>query len=651
MRSTLFVIFLGILSFLQASARANHTVSDTNSKVDSLLWKYDEQINTYPHQALKYAHQALKKSQSIKDEKGQLISNYNLGKAYYLTTNMDSARIHLQKGIDLATAAQDTFHLALCKKWIGSVWRHQSNLTAALQAYEQSLALAEAVQMKDEIPKITQNIAGLFCDLEQYEQAIIYFKESFENMQNPSDKVVCNTNLGLAYLRNQQFEQALQTFKASLELCQATKDEDCEISPLKMIANTYMQMNQYDKALTYGMEALERRKVNGNKELLINAYNQVGLIQLNLENYDLALQNFQKCMELVDFMSPAGLPLIHANIALAYEGLGSYEKAVDHLWKFQDLKDSIYSQQNQMQTQELLAKFDTERKEKEILLLQKEKELQESELNRQTLIRNLAIVGIVLAILILIVIRKMYMQKIETQQIIANKQQEINAQKTKELIRENELKATKANIEGQEQERKRIAQELHDGIAGNLATMKLHLIDLDSQADPEQMKHIINQMDITYEQVRSLSHHLMPPSTQNTTLIQLIKSFVDEIKPRITFTIGFNYHPKEVIDQLNANTKHELFRVTQELMNNILKHANPTHVDIQLNVNNDELNLMVEDNGTGFDLANTTSGIGLKSIDSRVKKIKGQCHIDSKPNHGTTISIDIPLLTESIYES
>lgn len=649
MRSTLLVFLLVSLPFLRPLACIQPTVSHTE-RVDSILLQYNELINTNPTKALTLGKTALKESQIKKYKKGELQAQYSLGKAYYLTLQMDSATYHLNKGIELGAYLHDTLYLILCKKWIGSVLRYQSDHEGALHQYQQALDLSNRVNLVDEIPKLTQNIAALFLDQGHSEKAIYYFKKSLKQITDPYTKSVCNANLGLAYLKNLQFELALLSFEKSLQYCKEVDNPNCEITPLEMITSTYLDQGKFKIALKYGLEVLEKRKIQDSTPHMVNAYNQVGLIYLNLQEFEHALQYFEYCLSLHDYIQPSMLPLIHANMAMAYDSLEIYEPAVKHLWKFVQAKDTLNSTETQNHINGLLAKFDTERKEQEILLLQKERELKESELNRQMLLRNIATVAVIIALIGLIVFRHIYSQKIEVQKTLAIKQQEINEQKTKELIRENELKATKANIEGQEQERKRIAQELHDGIAGNLATMKIHLSDLSSDVNSDSLKNIIHQMDMTYDQVRSLSHHLMPPSIQRLTLIQLIDSYLNEIKPSMVFSIHFNYHNKAVIDGLDGHTKHELYRITQELMNNIIKHARPKHVDIQLNVNDEELNLMVEDDGVGFDLNAISKGIGLKSIESRVSKVHGHLHMDTKPNYGTTVSIDIPIQTKVLDE-
>ncbi|UXX78037.1 tetratricopeptide repeat protein [Reichenbachiella carrageenanivorans] len=642
MRLSVFILLIGLL--------LHHTVWSAEgldlkpTQIDSMYDHYESIISTAPDSAALLTRQALQLSESIAYMSGIIRGHYSTGRAYFFNLGLDSAASHFREGIRLSLVSKDTTHLVLCKKWMGTFLRYQSDFQGSLKEYQEALALAEKIQYTDQIPNLTQNIASIFLDQNQYDQAIYYYQMSLNNMTDPYTKSVCNTNLALVYIRTQQYDLALQTLDYSIKLCELTNNPNCDISPLELITQTYIESQSYERALIYGLDVLERRKKENSKASIVNSYNQIGLIYLNLEDFEHALTYFEYCLSLNDYIKPSMLPYIHANIALSYEGLGNYQSAVKHLWRFEHTRDSLSNEENQRHTNELLAQFDSEKKEQAILLLQKEKELQESELNKQTLIRNIAIAGVIIALLVLLFIRDIYVQKIKVQHTLTQKQKEINTQKTKELIRENELKASKANIEGQELERKRIAQELHDGIAGNLASIKLNLSGIPEASVSASITQVLSQIDNTYDQVRTLSHHLMPPSVKDSSLPTLIDNYLNELRMGVDFTIDFICQQREAIDQLSSHTKLELYRVTQELLSNIIKHAHPTHVDIQLNENQSEINLMVEDDGNGFDPKKMSLGIGLKSITSRVNQVNGQIHIDSSPGHGTTVSIDVPLL-------
>lgn len=643
MRFLVLISIIGLLLLQPAWATVNG-LDLPPAQIDSMYDHYEAIINTSPDRATHLTLEALLLSESLGYVPGMIRGHYSTGRAYFYNLELDSAASHFREGIRLSMESKDTTHWILCKKWVGTFLRYQSDFQGGLQAYQEALGLAEKVQYTEQIPLLTQNIASIFLDQEQYEQAIYYYQMSLNKMTDPNAKSVCYTNLALVYIRTGQYDLALKTLDYSLTLCELTNNPNCDISPLELITKTYIEKQAYEKALIYGLDVLERRKKENSKASLVNAYNQIGLIYLNLEDFQNALTYFEHCLSLNDYIQPSMLPYIHANIALSLEGLGDYESAVKHLWRFEHTRDSLSNEENQRHTNELLAQFDSEKKEQAILLLQKEKELQESELYKQTLIRNIAIGGVIAALLILLLIRDIYIQKIKTQHTLTQKQEEINAQKTLELVRENELKASKANIEGQELERKRIAQELHDGIAGNLASIKLNLNSIPEASVSASLTQVLSQIDNTYDQVRTLSHHLMPPSVKDSSLPALIDNYLNELRVGVGFSIDFICHQRQAIDQLSNHSKLELYRITQELLSNIIKHAHPTHVDIQLNENQSEINLMVEDDGKGFDPQKMSQGIGLKSIASRVSQISGQIHIDSSPGHGTTVSIDVPLL-------
>ena len=220
---------------------------------------------------------------------------------------------------------------------------------------------------------------------------------------------------------------------------------------------------------------------------------------------------------------------------------------------------------------------------------------------------------------------------------------DIDERKLDMVLKGQEHEVIRVAIDIQDKERKRIAQELHDSIGGNLAAIRLQLNSLATRKN-NQLDFIKKLLDDTYEQVRNLSHDLIPKKFSKNEFSIVLEEYLQNIKEASNLSISFSIHPRKKIDELNEIVLMELFKIIQELITNTLKHAKAGVAELHLNLVKDKLSLFFEDNGIGFDPENLKEGIGLDSIKCRLKKLNGVMAIDSKHNRGALINIEIPYL-------
>ncbi|MCY2687612.1 AAA family ATPase [Salinimicrobium sp. TH3] len=201
-----------------------------------------------------------------------------------------------------------------------------------------------------------------------------------------------------------------------------------------------------------------------------------------------------------------------------------------------------------------------------------------------------------------------------------------------------------AVIESQENERQRIARDLHDSLGQTLALSKINLSRL--HPDSLELEHrilidqVMNLIDEGCTDVRMISHNLMPPDLDNKSLKEILENLIE--KNRQSRKIEYSFRSYGSGDDISVAGKYTLYRVLQEILQNIIKHASASSVTISLTTNNEFVNLLVEDNGKGFDTNLTGLGLGLKNIHSRIKLLNGHLDIDSSINNGTNFNISIP---------
>ncbi len=222
--------------------------------------------------------------------------------------------------------------------------------------------------------------------------------------------------------------------------------------------------------------------------------------------------------------------------------------------------------------------------------------------------------------------------------------QKFKNQEIETLKQQQEIAKLEALIDGEEKERRRIAQELHDGLNGDLSAIKYRLSTLEesglSAIDTENLSKVINMIDESCAQVRSISHNLMPSSILEYGLIETIREYCIKINTSDTFKIDFQFFGNYIA--LSKKTETVIYRIIQELVTNILKHSKATEALIQFNYREDELFITVEDNGIGFDKKVISPGIGHKNIKTRIDFLNAQLDVDSSST-GTSCTISIDL--------
>ena len=195
-----------------------------------------------------------------------------------------------------------------------------------------------------------------------------------------------------------------------------------------------------------------------------------------------------------------------------------------------------------------------------------------------------------------------------------------------------------------EGERKRIARELHDGLGVMLSSIKMRLNVLRDQLDegPDlELSSIIKDLDTSHQEVRSISHNLMPKSLQKLGFEAAVEEQIHRIN---SAGIKINYYKNLSLAHASALSQAYLFRIIQELLNNVITHSKASEVNLQFVKHENQLLLTLEDNGIGFDPEQTNrAGIGIQNVQQRVKALGGQMHLDSVPEAGTTVSIEIPM--------
>ncbi len=282
-------------------------------------------------------------------------------------------------------------------------------------------------------------------------------------------------------------------------------------------------------------------------------------------------------------------------------------------------------------------KYQTAEKEKQNLILISEKKRNQ---NIAVGLGGFLVLGSIIALLIY--------RSTKRKQRIAEQERELEIQKTTQILKEKEVETINAMVEGQEKERLRLAGELHDNLGSTLATVKMQVENLERNLekvdDPKTLLSKTNTLiNEAYQKVRSISHERNSGVMAKEGLLPAVQKLAKQISSSGSLQIDVQDFGLE--NRLSNHLEITIFRIIQELTTNIVKHAQATEASISLTQHDNELNIIVEDNGKGFKVGKleTKNGMGLGSIERRVEHLEGSMEVDSIPGKGTSIIIDIPL--------
>lgn len=373
------------------------------------------------------------------------------------------------------------------------------------------------------------------------------------------------------------------------------------------------------------------------KNILCQIYFNFGTIEYERKNYKKAIKLFKKSLNLKTNVNEGKLKY-YRFISNSFEKIKKNDSALLYLRKHNKLKDSLNLLNQSIAISGIKEKYQTEKKEKENLQLKVDKEKGKAFL-----------VASLLFILLAGTIGGLSLKNSKRKRKLAEQESELEIQKNLTLLKEQELTTINAMVDGQEKERKQIAEDLHDNLGSVLATLKLHFENLQMNNEMKKINQdeLFNKteslIDEAYLKVRSIAHAKNAGVIANQGLLTAVQMMAEKISSADKIKI-------EVIDfglnkRLDNSLEIAVFRTIQELVTNIIKHAVAANVTINISLYDDTLNIIVEDDGKGFDTSKIDfkSGMGIASIKTRIQHLQGTFEIDTTLGKGTSILINIPV--------
>lgn len=594
-------LLFSLISFLSVGNKVDSLENQLKTADDSLTVSLYYNLilaNEYsnPKKAIYYSLLSLKHplNQGKAEQAKTLI---NLGKLYKNISLYDSATKCMLDGIRIAEEIGNQRMMAMGYNSLGIIFKSNSEWDNALKYYKLSHKTCSLLEYPNGIAMTLNNIGTIYDAKNQLDSAIYYYKKASqigEKYDLIGVQAISYNNIGEHYAKRNLETEALPYFFKSLKCDSITNNQMGSVYTLLNIANSYKVLQKYPEAF----EFFEKSRV----------------VATNLGSTHLLI-------------------LYHHGISDTYEKVGNEKLALENFKKYQHLNDSVFNEEKSLQLVKMRTQYETEKKELEIENLSQKNNIQELEIEKT----QTQLIWSVIGIFSLVLLGAMSFFQYKTQQ----------KRKLSEALVEEQQKGLKAVIHATEEERKRIAKDLHDGVGQQLSGLRLFFstIKNDLEKKEPELKEELNNfeevLDNTCTEVRSISHQMMPKTLMEKGLIEAIEDMLT--KSLGLSKIDYNFEHFGIKARFEERLEISIYRICQELISNVIKHSKAEHVSIQLIKNKKHLVLLVEDDGRGFVKNKSNDGIGKLNMSSRINTLNGSFSYDSEPGKGTVATIRIPL--------
>ncbi len=546
------------------------------------------------------------------------------------TKDFDATIEEGEKALALARKNKDSIAVAEVKRHIGVASYFRGEYNVAAKNYFESISILEKSARPEKLAPVYNELAKLYRKTRDLDKAAENYRKAesiFRQLRDTGGISMILNESGVVYEYKADYREALKRYSASLDLAASSGDSLGVSYALSNIAGINVIEKKYEVAEKNLLRALRIREKLKDSFAIALTYSDLGAAMNDKGNYAKALDYLEKSNAIAIRLNyPELQSNNYSELAEVAQRSGDFQKAYDYFLQKSYLRDSIFALEKAKHIEELRAEYETAEKEERI-------RQQEEKLRLQNYI-FIGIAGVVLLSGLLI-----------HTQYRKNKLRQETRMKT-QLMAQQEM-AAKAVIEAEENERQRIARDLHDGVGQMMSAAKMNLSAFESEVKlekPEQketLEKIIGLVDESCREVRTVSHVMMPNALVKNNLATAIREFADKLDDE---KLKIHVYTSGLEQRMDSNIETVLYRVIQECVTNAIKHSNASSLDISLVREKNEITGAIEDNGKGFDSrAIATDGIGLKNISSRIEYLKGKVDIDSRPGKGTVITFHVPI--------
>jgi two-component system, NarL family, sensor kinase len=658
------------------------SMKDKMLKVDTLLATAEKFAGNKPDTFFHLSHQALTIVQNIGYAEGKSMAFNNLAEFHKKRGHIDSSIYFLRKHISVSEVlnndtaigkgylnlgnqllrkgdkeeshenfikAMELFNkighnqgLISVFNSLGTFYKNQSQLDSAIYYYLKTLRLCDEYKFRKGIGPTMTNLGNLYLQLDDYEKSKLYSLESIPyslEFRNYGHVAIAYTNIGNVEARLKHYDSSLVYFGKALEIQKKLQDQ-------LGINNTYINQGMIYR------EKGEYRKAIENFDLSLQSHTKIGYSS----GYITALFNKAGVLSKLGMHADAEALLDSSlrmavklnNLSLQIEILkkhienfvkqGNYRKAFDAQNSYYQISDSIIKLEKKSDVHKLTIEYEKEKDQAKILALINENLAKDLRIRKSANQRNIYLFAGsagVLAIFFVLLFFRIKTRNERFQQI----------QKIRQLEKDKKLMSVQFLMEGQEEERKRIAKELHDGLGVLLSTAKMQFSSIRDALSENNViiEKATGLLEMAAGEVRKISHNMMPGLLSKYGFFEAVEDLIEQINDAGIISAIFTINGQPV--RFSDKTEFMLYRIVQELINNTIKHADARHINLNASIYQDSLELIYSDDGKGFDMQEAMSNncFGLRSIQSRINYMGGRIKIETAPGKGVKFTIIVQL--------
>ena len=556
---------------------------------------------------------------------------------------IDSLKVILETAFE----QRDSSLIAKTYQKIGDYYHIKHDFSKSFNYYEKSLNMFGVLGDSLDYYLTNQNFASYHLQSEQYFEAKKIHKKALKYYLDHGYKgLAAKTYLELAKLVEElgNHETVLKYLAASNKLNTGNKDTILMINNLIVQSSVYEAIEYNEKAAQSLRRANELSNAIQNNQLIERTRFELAILFYFMGKYQKAIDIFEDLILRIASHTPKLRRRVYKYLSKSYKATGQFDKAYPFLEKYTVLNDSILNVNRLKMVNKLTIQYQSKQRLAALDALKKEHKIGEIRAQKQLVTIYSFLVGLVAILISIYFLIRFYQQKLKASNLEATHKEELTKKRIMELQKDYELKSMHSMLSGQEVERERIAQDLHDSLGGLLSTVKLQFDALQNKItgieDIDDYKNVDKLIDEACQEVRNISNNMQP-----TALAKLgLEAAIDDLANRFQ---GENY-PEIVIQlygmdfQMESTQRLMIYRIIQELLINALKHANATDILVQITRQEDEIIILVEDDGDGYVKGKVRKGMGTSNIESRVQFLKGILQVDTSPGKGTSVLINIP---------
>ena len=588
------------------------------------------QTQVHAQQAATVADSLLQQATRATTDTARLAAYLNLI-GYAATNQAAKVKNYITQAMPVATRLKDSVAIASLLRLQGGAYRTLGNMDSALHYYYASIAILERQNQPQQLAAAYNDVAR-FNRRNNPDRAIGFYNKAmnlYQQLNDSSGMATIYNESGVAFENKGDYAEAERRYTAGLQLNQALGDSVGISYSLGFLSGLYAGQHQYTRAEPLALQVLQMREQLKDSFALAIAATNVGELYAQMgvsakaATYLLRSNRIASAIGFTDIMAHN-----YGLLAGLAEAQGNYKEALAYTKEQTTLQDSIMQVAKMKQIEELSTRYETAEKELKI-------QEQGFALKRKNLL-----IALVAALAVLTGLTALYLYK---------RRQYKHRQELERQQRLQQEQATRAVMEAEENERRRIAAELHDGVGQLMSAARMNLGALEPELKTlapdlqNRFDKIIGLVDESCREVRAVSHSMMPNALLKRGLAAAIRDFVEKIDNRV---IKVQLHAEGLDRRLEPAVESMLYRVIQECVNNVIKHSGANQLDLSLTADDEGISVTVEDNGKGFNPEQIAKeGLGLQNIKSRIKYLKGTVDIDSAPGRGTLIALHVPWQT------